>query len=265
MSTATRAADAPDSPTDVPKRSWLTTLRRTIKEFQADNLTDWAAALTYYAILALFPALAALVSILGLVGDPVTTTNTLLDIVRQIAPQQVEQLEQPIADLTSKRSAAGLALIVSLALALWSASAYVGAFIRADNAIYEVEEGRPFWRLRPLQIVVTLVGHHPRGSRRPVPRRDRSGGGGGRRRDRPGRHGDHGLEHRQVARAAARGDHDHRDPVPRVAQREAARLPLGQPRRRRLPWSPGSSPPRCSPSTSRTSARTTRPTGRSRA
>jgi membrane protein len=157
MSTATRAADAPDKPTDVPKRSWLTTLRRTIKEFQADNLTDWAAALTYYAILALFPALAALVSIIGLVGDPVTTTNTLLDIVRQIAPQQVDQLEQPIADLTSKRSAAGLALIVSLALALWSASAYVGAFIRADNAIYEVEEGRPFWRLRPLQIVVTLV------------------------------------------------------------------------------------------------------------
>jgi membrane protein len=157
MSTATRAADAPDKPTDVPKRSWLTTLRRTIKEFQADNLTDWAAALTYYAILALFPALAALVSILGLVGDPVTTTNTLLDIVRQIAPEQVAQLEQPIADLTSKRSAAGVALIVSLALALWSASAYVGAFIRADNAIYEVEEGRPFWRLRPLQIVVTLV------------------------------------------------------------------------------------------------------------
>jgi membrane protein len=157
MSTASRTADAPDTPTDVPKRSWLTTLRRTIKEFQADNLTDWAAALTYYAILALFPALAALVALLGLVGDPATTTTTLLDIVRQIAPQQVDQLEQPIADLTAKRSAAGLALIVSLALALWSASGYVGAFIRADNAIYEVEEGRPFWRLRPLQMLVTLV------------------------------------------------------------------------------------------------------------
>jgi membrane protein len=157
MSTASRTRDAPDTPTDVPKRSWLTTLRRTIKEFQADNLTDWAAALTYYAILALFPALAALVALLGLVGDPATTTSTLLDIVRQIAPQQVDQLEQPIADLTAKRSAAGLALIVSLALALWSASGYVGAFIRADNAIYEVEEGRPFWRLRPLQMVVTLV------------------------------------------------------------------------------------------------------------
>jgi membrane protein len=157
MSTASRTADGPDTPTDVPKRSWLTTLRRTIKEFQADNLTDWAAALTYYAILALFPALAALVALLGLVGDPATTTTTLLDIVRQIAPQQVDQLEQPIADLTAKRSAAGLALIVSLALALWSASGYVGAFIRADNAIYEVEEGRPFWRLRPLQMLVTLV------------------------------------------------------------------------------------------------------------
>jgi membrane protein len=158
MSTASRAADAPDKPTDVPKRSWLTTLRRTIKEFQADNLTDWAAALTYYAILALFPALAALVSIIGLVGDPVTTTNTLLDIVGQLSgPGAVENLREPIENLTSNRSGAGIALIVSLALALWSASGYVGAFIRADNAIYEIEEGRPFWKLRPLQIVVTLV------------------------------------------------------------------------------------------------------------
>ena len=146
MSTApTRTADAPDKPTDVPKRSWLQTLRRTVKEFQADNLTDWAAALTYYTVLALFPALAALVSIVGLVGDPVTTTNTLLDIVGQLgSANTVDALREPIENLTQNSNAAGIAMIVSLALALWSASGYVGAFMRADNAIYEVEEGRPF-------------------------------------------------------------------------------------------------------------------------
>jgi membrane protein len=155
MSTA--ASPAPETPTDVPKRSWAQTLRRTIKEFKDDDLTDWAAALTYYAILSLFPALAALVSIVGLVGDPVSTTNTLLDIVKKLSPTAVDSLSGPIKQITAHRGGAGLALIVSLGVALWSASNYVGAFIRADNAIYEVEEGRPFWKLRPLQMLVTLV------------------------------------------------------------------------------------------------------------
>jgi membrane protein len=157
MSTSASAARSPDEPTDLPKRKWVTTLRRTVKEFQADDLTDWAAALTYYGILALFPALAALVAVVGLVGDPQTTTNTLLDIVKQLSPQSVDALKQPIQNVTSNRSGAGLALIVGLALALWSASGYVGAVIRADNANYEKPEGRPFWKLRPLQILVTLV------------------------------------------------------------------------------------------------------------
>jgi membrane protein len=157
MSTSAPAADAPDKPTDVPKRRWVGTLRRTVKEFKDDNLTDWAAALTYYSMLSLFPALAALVSVVGLVGDPATTTRTLLDIVRQLSPESVETLREPINNITSNRSGAGLALIIGLALALWSASSYIGAFIRADNAIYEKAEGRPFWKLRPLQMLVTLV------------------------------------------------------------------------------------------------------------
>jgi membrane protein len=155
MSTA--ASRAPETPTDVPKRSWLQTLRRTIKEFKDDDLTDWAAALTYYAVLSLFPALIALVSIVGLVGDPATVTRVLLDIVSKLSPTAVDSMRRPIEEITSNRGGAGLALIVGLAAALWSASNYVGGFIRADNAIYEVEEGRPFWKLRPLQIVVTLV------------------------------------------------------------------------------------------------------------
>ena len=157
MSTSATARTSPATPTDVPKRRWVATFRRTLKEFKEDNLTDWAAALTYYSVLALFPALIALVSIIGLVGDPKATTNTLLDIVRQLSPDSVKTLQQPIQDITSNRSNAGLGLIVGLALALWSASGYVGAFMRADNAIYEVDEGRPFWKLRPLQVFVTLI------------------------------------------------------------------------------------------------------------
>jgi membrane protein len=155
MSTA--ASREPDTPTDVSKRSWVQTLRRTIKEFKDDDLTDWAAALTYYGVLSLFPALIALVSIVGLVGDPATVTRVLLDIVSKLSPTAVDSLEGPIREITANRGGAGIALVVGLAAALWSASNYVGAFIRADNAIYEVEEGRPFWKLRPLQIVVTLI------------------------------------------------------------------------------------------------------------
>ena len=149
---------APDTPTDLPKRSWLDTLKRTFTEFKEDNLTDWSAALTYYAILSLFPALIALVSIVGLVADPATITRVLTETISAIGPASaVETFKAPIEDITADRSAAGLGLIVGLAAALWTASGYIGAFMRASNAIYEIEEGRPFWKLRPLQILVTLI------------------------------------------------------------------------------------------------------------
>jgi membrane protein len=134
------------------------TLKRTAREFQEDNLTDWAAALTYYGLLSLFPALLALVSILGLVGDPQTTTRTITETVEKIGPASaVDTFKGPIESVTSNRSAAGLTLIIGIAVALWSASSYVGAFIRASNVIYETPEGRPFWKLRPLQILITLA------------------------------------------------------------------------------------------------------------
>jgi membrane protein len=138
--------------------SKLATLKRTFTEFSEDNMTDWAAALTYYGLLSLFPALIALVSIIGLFGDPQSTTKTVTDIVTSIGPQSAAQtFADPIKTITSNRSGAGIALIVGLVLALWSASGYVGAFIRASNIIYETPEGRPFWKLRPLQMLVTLV------------------------------------------------------------------------------------------------------------
>jgi membrane protein len=134
------------------------TLKRTWSEFREDNLTDWAAALTYYGILALFPALIVLVSIVGLVGDPRATTNTLSDIVKELGPDSaVSTWTGPIRELTESRGTAGIALVLGAGAALWSASAYLGAFIRASNVIYETREGRPFWKLRPIQLVVTLA------------------------------------------------------------------------------------------------------------
>jgi membrane protein len=134
------------------------TLKRTATEFSEDNLTDWAAALTYYGLLALFPALIALVSVVGLFADPQSTTEKVTDIVTQIGPESAAQtFSGPIESITSNRAAAGILFVVGLLVALWSASNYVGAFMRASNVIYETPEGRPFWKLRPLQILVTLV------------------------------------------------------------------------------------------------------------
>ncbi len=138
--------------------SLFATLRRTFTEFSEDNLSDWAAALTYYGLLALFPALIALVGLIGLVGDPASTTKTITQIVTKIGPSSAAQtFAGPIKSITSHKSTAGIMGIVGLAVALWSASSYVGAFIRSSNVIYETPEGRPIWKLRPLQVLVTLV------------------------------------------------------------------------------------------------------------
>jgi len=134
------------------------TIKRTVREFRDDNLTDWAAALTYYGVLALFPAIIALVSIVGLFGDPDETTEALNEIVSDLGPSSAaETFRGPIESITANRETAGALFVAGFAVALYSASAYVGAFMRASNVIYEVEEGRPFWKLRPLQIAVTLV------------------------------------------------------------------------------------------------------------
>src|ERR1044072_6004948 len=138
--------------------SWLATLKRTAIECRDDNLSDWAAALTYYGLLALFPALLARVPLVGLFGDPKATTEKVTEIVTTLGPESAAQtFAGPIESITSNRGAAGLTLVIGLATALWSASAYVGAFIRASNVIYETPEGRPFWKLRPLQLLVTLA------------------------------------------------------------------------------------------------------------
>jgi membrane protein len=151
-----RFTRTPDSPTQLRGRSWFGLLKRTFTEFKKDNLTDWAAALTYYGILALFPALLVLVSLLGLAGQ--NTTQSLIDNIAGAAPGSAKTIiTNAIQNLQSSKSSAGILFIVGIAGALWSASGYVGAFSRASNAIYEVGEGRPFWKLRPQQVLITFV------------------------------------------------------------------------------------------------------------
>jgi membrane protein len=146
------------NPSNEREPSLLATLKRTVVEFRDDNLSDWAAALTYYGLLSLFPALIALVSIIGLFGDPESTTKTVTDIVTRIGPESGAQtFSGPIHSITSNRGSAGVLFVVGLAAAVWSASGYIGAFMRASNVIYETDEGRPFWKLRPLQLAVTLA------------------------------------------------------------------------------------------------------------
>ncbi|MBY6540624.1 YihY/virulence factor BrkB family protein [Rhodococcus sp. BP-349] len=148
----------PDSPTDLTKPSFFYVLRKTAREFSKDQCTDLAAALTYYAVLSLFPALLAVVSLLGVFGQGERTVTAVLDIVSDLGPSSaVDTLRGPVEQLVQAPTA-GLALIIGLAGALWSASGYVGAFGRAMNRMYEVDEGRPIWKLRPVMLVVTLVG-----------------------------------------------------------------------------------------------------------
>jgi membrane protein len=155
---AAAAASAPDRPRRLGGRALVQALRRTLREFQEDNLTDWAAALTYYSVLAMFPALIALVSIVGLVADPTSVTRSLQQIIRELGPTSAsDTFDGPIKSLTAHRSTAGVLFVAGIVGAIYAASGYIGAFIRASNVIYEVEEGRPFWKLRPLQLGVTLV------------------------------------------------------------------------------------------------------------
>ena len=147
---------APSAPTDLSKRTWMGTLKRTLREFKEDDLTLLAAALTYYGILSLFPALLVLLALLGLAGQ--STIDTLLENVGAITPSATNDvITNAVRNLQSSNSSAGVAFIVGIAGALWSASGYVGGFMKASNIIYEVEEGRKFWKLKPLQIFVTVV------------------------------------------------------------------------------------------------------------
>ncbi len=147
----------PEKPTDLHKQSWFYVVRKTIREFSEDQCTDLAAALTYYAVLAIFPAMLALLSLLGVVGQGQKSLNTVLDVLRPMVSPSTLHSVKPTLEHLANSGGAGITLVIGILGALWSASGYVGAFSRAMNRIYEVEEGRPFWKLRPMMLIVTAV------------------------------------------------------------------------------------------------------------
>ena len=151
-----RRSGPPNSPGDIPKAGWVTILKRALKEFKHDDITDRAAALTYYGVLAIFPGILALISVLGLLGK--STTDKILSNLKQVAPGAVSSfLNTVITQVQGKAGAAGIAGIIGIALALWSASGYVSGFMNASNAIYDVDEGRPIWKTAPVRLLVTLA------------------------------------------------------------------------------------------------------------
>lgn len=146
------------SPAQLDKRSWKYVAARTVRQFSANQCTDAAAGLTYYAILSMFPALIAVFSLLGLIGQKGEAAKTVLGLIEEVAPAgTAETLRGPIEQL-AQAPGAGIALIIGILVAVWSASKYVGAFSRAMNRVYGVAEGRSFWKHRPMQLLVTLIG-----------------------------------------------------------------------------------------------------------
>jgi membrane protein len=147
---------APDGPTDLRGRSFAGVLKRTVREFQDDNLTDWAAALTYYGVLSIFPALLVVVSVLGLIGQ--SATQPLIDNLGSVAPGPAKDIvTSAIQNLQGSRGSAGVVFVVGLLVAIWSASGYIAAFMRASNAIYDIEEGRPIWKTLPVRVGLTAL------------------------------------------------------------------------------------------------------------
>lgn len=151
------SADTPAyGPTALPKRAWGAALKRTGQEFMKDNMLDWAAALTYYGILSIFPAIVVMTAVVGLIGA--SATEPLIENIQQMAPGPArEVLVNVIGELQSSSSMAGPLAILGLLVALWAASGYIGAFMRAANAIYEIEEGRPLWKTLPLRVALTVA------------------------------------------------------------------------------------------------------------
>ena len=147
---------APDTPTELPRRSWWAALKGTLREFKDDELTDRAAALTYYSVLSLFPALLVLVSLLGLVGR--SATDKVLENINALAPGSARDiLTRAIEQLQGNGGLGSVMAVVGLVLAVWSASGYVAAFIRTSNAVYDMPEGRPVWKILPIRLGVTVA------------------------------------------------------------------------------------------------------------
>ncbi|MFJ4715539.1 YihY/virulence factor BrkB family protein [Streptomyces sp. NPDC088785] len=147
---------APDSPTDLPKKAWKAVLKRSLREFQEDELLDRAAALTYYGVLSIFPGLLVVVAILGVAGE--SATKKILDGLETLAPGPVRDiLTKSVSQLQGNAGTGSIMAVIGVLLAVWTASGYVGAFVRTANKVYDVPEGRPLWKVLPLRFGLTLA------------------------------------------------------------------------------------------------------------
>jgi membrane protein len=148
--------ESPEGVTDLSKDSWIDAFKRTVKAFKADNLSVWAAALTYFGVLSIFPALLVVVSVLGLIGE--SATSAMIENLEEVAPGPAQEImTNAIRNLEGAGSASGIAFVIGLAGAIWASSGYVDGFMSASNAIYDVEEGRPLTKTLPVRIGLTLV------------------------------------------------------------------------------------------------------------
>ena len=146
---------SPEGPLALGRGGWWSVIRRTVAEFREDNATDWAAALTYYAVLSVFPAILAMVSVVGLIGT--SATQTMIENLNSFAPGPARDvLSSWLHNLSHNQGGAGLVFVFGLGGSIWAASGYVGAFMRAANAIWDAPEGRPFWKTIPLRLAVTV-------------------------------------------------------------------------------------------------------------
>ncbi|MFF4018425.1 YihY/virulence factor BrkB family protein [Streptomyces sp. NPDC001843] len=146
----------PDAPTKLPKRAWRAILKGSLREFKDDELTDRAAALTYYGVLSLFPALLVLVSLLGITGK--SATDTVLANLRKLAPGSARDIiTRAVEQLQNNAGTGSIVAVVGIVVAVWSASGYVAAFIRAANHVYDIPEGRPVWKILPVRVGITVA------------------------------------------------------------------------------------------------------------
>ncbi|OON82772.1 YihY/virulence factor BrkB family protein [Streptomyces tsukubensis] len=153
---ARKERETPGAPERARESSWGAVLKRTLKEYKRDELPDRAAALTYYSVLALFPALLVLISVLGIAGK--SATRSVLDNIKKLAPGSARDvLTDAVTQLQGSAGLGSVLAVVGVLAALWSASGYVAAFIRTSNAVYDMPEGRPVWKVLPVRVGLTLA------------------------------------------------------------------------------------------------------------
>lgn len=155
--TSPNRSSKPDSPAEVEKRSWKFVVRRTLRAFGTDGCPDLAAGLTFYAILALVPAVMVSFSLISLLGRGEETARVVLDVVRALVPNAPAAPVRDVIAQIAEARLSGVVLVFGIGLALWAVARYVAALGRGMNRIYRVEEGRPAWKLKLGQLLVALV------------------------------------------------------------------------------------------------------------